>query len=36
MVLHGLNLAARYADRLVALRAGKIVASGSADRRPAP
>src|SRR5882757_2565676 len=28
MVLHDLNLAARYADRLVALRAGKIVAQG--------
>ncbi|MFC0429623.1 ABC transporter ATP-binding protein [Kutzneria buriramensis] len=28
MVLHDLNLAARYADRLVALRAGKMVAQG--------
>lgn len=28
MVLHDLNLAARYADHLVALRAGEIVASG--------
>ncbi|MDF5753315.1 ABC transporter ATP-binding protein [Spongiactinospora sp. TRM90649] len=28
MVLHDLNLAARYADRLVAMRAGRIVASG--------
>ncbi|GAA2788819.1 ABC transporter ATP-binding protein [Crossiella cryophila] len=28
MVLHDLNLAARYADRLVAMRAGKIVAQG--------
>jgi iron complex transport system ATP-binding protein len=28
MVLHDLNLAARYADRLVALRAGKVVAQG--------
>jgi iron complex transport system ATP-binding protein len=28
MVLHDLDLAARYADRLVAMRAGKIVAVG--------
>jgi iron complex transport system ATP-binding protein len=28
MVLHDINLAARYADRLVALRAGKVHASG--------
>ena len=28
MVLHDLNLAARYADRLVALRAGQVVAAG--------
>ncbi|MFE4949949.1 ABC transporter ATP-binding protein [Leifsonia sp. NPDC056665] len=28
MVLHDLNLAARYADHLVAMRAGSIVASG--------
>jgi iron complex transport system ATP-binding protein len=28
MVLHDLNLAARYADRLVAMRAGRVVASG--------
>jgi iron complex transport system ATP-binding protein len=28
MVLHDLNLAARYADRLVAMRDGQIVASG--------
>ncbi|MCK2212697.1 ABC transporter ATP-binding protein [Actinomadura sp. ATCC 31491] len=28
MVLHDLNLAARYADRLVAMRAGKVVAAG--------
>jgi iron complex transport system ATP-binding protein len=28
MVLHDLNLAARYADRLIAMRAGSIVASG--------
>ncbi|RZS41198.1 iron complex transport system ATP-binding protein [Herbihabitans rhizosphaerae] len=28
MVLHDLNLAARYADRLVAMRDGKIVAEG--------
>ncbi|MGO1539922.1 MAG: ABC transporter ATP-binding protein [Leucobacter sp.] len=29
MVLHDLNLAARYADELVAMRAGEIVQSGS-------
>ncbi|WP_214409629.1 ABC transporter ATP-binding protein [Sphaerisporangium fuscum] len=29
MVLHDLNLAARYADRLVAMRAGKVVAAGT-------
>lgn len=29
MVLHDLNLAARYADRLVALRDGRIVAAGA-------
>jgi iron complex transport system ATP-binding protein len=28
LVLHDLNLAARYADRLVAMRAGRIVAEG--------
>jgi iron complex transport system ATP-binding protein len=28
MVLHDLNLAARYADRLVAMREGRVVASG--------
>ena len=28
MVLHDLNLAARYSDRLVAMRAGKVVAAG--------
>jgi iron complex transport system ATP-binding protein len=28
MVLHDLNLAARYADRLVAMREGRIVAAG--------
>jgi iron complex transport system ATP-binding protein len=28
MVLHDLNLAARYADRLVAMRDGRIVAQG--------
>jgi iron complex transport system ATP-binding protein len=28
MVLHDLNLAARYADRLVAMRDGRIVAAG--------
>ena len=29
MVLHDLNLAARYADRLVAMKDGRIVAAGS-------
>ncbi|MFS1299440.1 ABC transporter ATP-binding protein [Streptosporangium longisporum] len=29
MVLHDLNLAARYADRLVAMRGGEIVAAGT-------
>jgi iron complex transport system ATP-binding protein len=29
MVLHDLNLAARYADRLVAMRDGKVVAAGA-------
>ncbi|GLW06070.1 iron-enterobactin transporter ATP-binding protein [Microtetraspora sp. NBRC 13810] len=29
MVLHDLNLAARYADRLVAMRAGRVVAAGT-------
>jgi len=29
MVLHDLNLAARYCDRLVAMRAGRIVAAGA-------
>ena len=28
MVLHDLNLAARYADHVVAMRAGRIVAQG--------
>ena len=32
MVLHDLNLAARYAGRLVAMRAGRIVASGTPTR----
>lgn len=31
MVLHDLNLAARYADRLVAMRDGRIVAAGTPD-----
>ncbi|MET8001960.1 ABC transporter ATP-binding protein [Nonomuraea glycinis] len=29
MVLHDLNLAARYADRLVAMRDGRVIASGA-------
>jgi iron complex transport system ATP-binding protein len=29
MVLHDMNLAARYADHLFALRAGRVVASGA-------
>ncbi|GAA3108006.1 hypothetical protein GCM10020001_027510 [Nonomuraea salmonea] len=29
MVLHDLNLAARYADRLVAMRSGRVIASGN-------
>lgn len=29
MVLHDLNLAARYSDRLIAMRAGRIVAEGT-------
>ena len=28
LVLHELNLAARYADHLVAMRAGQVVAAG--------
>lgn len=31
MVLHDLNLAARYSDRLVALEGGRVYASGPAD-----
>jgi iron complex transport system ATP-binding protein len=31
MVLHDMNLAARYADHLFALRAGRVVASGAPD-----
>ncbi|MFT4229424.1 MAG: ABC transporter ATP-binding protein [Microbacterium sp.] len=31
MVLHDINLAARYADHLFALRAGRVVASGAPD-----
>ncbi|MCT9933544.1 ABC transporter ATP-binding protein [Planotetraspora sp. A-T 1434] len=31
MVLHDLNLAARYADRLVAMRDGRVVAAGPPD-----
>ena len=33
MVLHDLNLAARYADHLVAMRDGRIVAERPAARR---
>ena len=29
MVLHDLNLAARYADRLIAMKDGRIVAAGT-------
>ena len=29
MVLHDLNLAARYSDRLIAMREGAIVAAGA-------
>nr|BFE82929.1 hypothetical protein GCM10020093_055300 [Planobispora longispora] len=29
MVLHDLNLAARYADRLVAMRGGEVIAAGT-------
>lgn len=32
IVLHDLNLAARYADHLIALKDGRIVASGSAEQ----
>ncbi|MEV4645264.1 ABC transporter ATP-binding protein [Saccharopolyspora sp. NPDC049357] len=32
MVLHDLNLAARYADRLVAMKDGAVVASGEPDQ----
>ena len=32
MVLHELNLAARYADRLVAMRAGRLHSQGSPDQ----
>lgn len=31
MVLHDLNLAARYADRIIAMHEGKIVAQGAAS-----
>jgi iron complex transport system ATP-binding protein len=31
MVLHDLNLAARYAGRMIALKAGQIAAQGSVD-----
>lgn len=31
MVLHDLNLAARYADHLVAMRAGKLHVNGSSE-----
>ncbi|MGH3931381.1 MAG: hypothetical protein ACRDTF_15590, partial [Pseudonocardiaceae bacterium] len=29
MVLHDLNMAARYAQRLIAMRAGRIIAAGT-------
>ncbi|WP_424448352.1 ABC transporter ATP-binding protein [Microbacterium arborescens] len=32
MVLHDLNLAARYADHLVAMRGGSVITSGSAEQ----
>lgn len=32
MVLHDLNQAARYADEVVAIRAGRVVASAPPDR----
>lgn len=32
MVLHDLNQAARYADYLVAMKAGEIVAAGAPER----
>lgn len=32
VVLHDLNLAARYADRIIAIRAGRVVADGSPAR----
>lgn len=32
MVLHDLNLAARYADEIVAMKGGRVVAAGPADR----
>lgn len=36
MVLHDLNLAARYADRLVAMAGGRILASGDPDEVLSP
>ena len=36
MVLHDLNLAARYADHLVAMRAGTVVATGAPDEVVTP
>ena len=31
MVLHDMNLAARYSDHLIAMRRGKIIAEGSPE-----
>lgn len=36
MVLHDLNLAARYCDRLIALRGGEVCASGTAEQVVTP
>ena len=36
MTMHDLNLAAQFADRLVLLARGRVVADGDADRRAGP